>query len=78
MGSTTHIHTHPNPEHTPAPSHPLLLLTLQVLVETVMLSAVSGLAFLVSTLLKLDNSLGYLLPLPPNPSTQAHKHKSSS
>jgi hypothetical protein len=29
-----------------------------------MLSAVSGLAFLLSTLLKLDNSLGYFLPLP--------------
>lgn len=36
----------------------------QVLVETAMLSAVSGLAFLLSTLLKLDNSLGYFLPLP--------------
>jgi hypothetical protein len=29
-----------------------------------MLAAVSGLTFLLSTLLKLDNSLGYLLPLP--------------
>jgi hypothetical protein len=37
---------------------------LQALVETAMLSAVSGLAFLLSTLLKLDNSLGYFLPLP--------------
>jgi hypothetical protein len=36
----------------------------QTLVETAMLSAVSGLAFLLSTLLKLDNSLGYFLPLP--------------
>jgi hypothetical protein len=35
-----------------------------VLVETAMLSAVSGLAFLLSTLLKLDSSLGYFLPLP--------------
>lgn len=37
---------------------------LQVLVETAMLAAVSGLAFLLSTLLKLDSSLGYFLPLP--------------
>jgi hypothetical protein len=29
-----------------------------------MLSAVSGLTFLLSTLLKLDNSLGYFLPMP--------------
>ncbi len=29
-----------------------------------MLAAVSGLAFLLSTLLKLDSSLGYFLPLP--------------
>ncbi|WIA23483.1 hypothetical protein OEZ85_000228 [Tetradesmus obliquus] len=36
----------------------------KALVETAMLSAVSGLAFLLSTLLKLDNSLGYFLPLP--------------
>jgi len=44
---------------------PRLLPTwLQVLVETAMLSAVSGLAFLLSTLLKLDNSLGCFLPLP--------------
>jgi hypothetical protein len=37
---------------------------MQVLVETAMLAAVSGLVFLLSTLLKLDNSLGYLLPMP--------------
>ncbi|KAL6759366.1 hypothetical protein V8C86DRAFT_2574440 [Haematococcus lacustris] len=36
----------------------------QTLVETAMLAAVSGLAYLVSTLLKLDGSLGYFLPLP--------------
>ena len=36
----------------------------QALVETAMLAAVSGLAFLLSTLLKLDSSLGYFLPLP--------------
>lgn len=29
-----------------------------------MLAAVSGLAYLLSTLLKLDNSIGYFLPLP--------------
>eukprot|EP00877_Chromochloris_zofingiensis_P005383 jgi/Chrzof1/14846/Cz09g18080.t1 len=34
------------------------------LVETAMLAAVSGLAYLLSTLLKLDNSIGYFLPLP--------------
>ncbi|KXZ54746.1 hypothetical protein GPECTOR_4g816 [Gonium pectorale] len=34
------------------------------LVETAMLSAVSGLAYLLSTILKLENSLGYFLPLP--------------
>jgi hypothetical protein len=39
-------------------------LALQMLVETAMLAAVSGLAFLLSTILRLDNSLGYLLPLP--------------
>jgi hypothetical protein len=44
--------------------HVVILLNLQALVETAMLSAVSGLAFLLSTLLKLDNSLGYFLPLP--------------
>lgn len=36
----------------------------RALVETAMLAAVSGLAFLLSTLLKLDTSLGYFLPLP--------------
>jgi uncharacterized protein YybS (DUF2232 family) len=36
----------------------------KALVETAMLAAVSGLAFLLSTLLKLDSSLGYFLPLP--------------
>ncbi|GIL53481.1 hypothetical protein Vafri_9072 [Volvox africanus] len=36
----------------------------QVLVETAMLAAVSGLAYLLSTILKLENSLGYFLPLP--------------
>lgn len=44
--------------HTPQCPHT------QVLVETAMLAAVSGLVFLLSTLLKLDNSLGYLLPMP--------------
>lgn len=38
------------------------MLSLQALVETAMLSAVSGLALLLSTLLKLDNSLGYFVP----------------
>ncbi|GLI67160.1 hypothetical protein VaNZ11_011373, partial [Volvox africanus] len=36
----------------------------RVLVETAMLAAVSGLAYLLSTILKLENSLGYFLPLP--------------
>lgn len=36
----------------------------QVLVETAMLAAVSGLAYLLSTLLRLDTTLGYFLPLP--------------
>ncbi|GFR50418.1 hypothetical protein Agub_g12635 [Astrephomene gubernaculifera] len=36
----------------------------RTLVETAMLAAVSGLAYLLSTILKLENSLGYFLPLP--------------
>ncbi|KAJ9534390.1 hypothetical protein QJQ45_016087 [Haematococcus lacustris] len=42
----------------------LLCASVSTLVETAMLAAVSGLAYLVSTLLKLDGSLGYFLPLP--------------
>ncbi|KAG1670099.1 hypothetical protein FOA52_013675 [Chlamydomonas sp. UWO 241] len=34
------------------------------LVETAMLAAVSGLAYLVATILKLENTVGYFLPLP--------------
>jgi len=34
------------------------------MVETAMLAAVSGLAYLLSTLLRLETSLGYFLPLP--------------
>ncbi|GAX78946.1 hypothetical protein CEUSTIGMA_g6386.t1 [Chlamydomonas eustigma] len=34
------------------------------LVETAMLAAVSGLAYLVSTILKIENTVGYFLPLP--------------
>ncbi|EFJ47259.1 hypothetical protein VOLCADRAFT_81593 [Volvox carteri f. nagariensis] len=36
----------------------------RTLVETAMLAAVSGLAYMLSTILKLENSLGYFLPLP--------------
>ncbi|KAF5828554.1 hypothetical protein DUNSADRAFT_17452 [Dunaliella salina] len=36
----------------------------KTLVETAMLAAVSGLAYLLSTILKLEASLGYFLPLP--------------
>ena len=36
----------------------------QALVETAMLAAVSGLAYLVSTILKIENTVGYFLPLP--------------
>eukprot|EP00798_Chlamydomonas_sp_ICE-L_P005918 gene5918-33491_t len=36
----------------------------KILVETSMLAAVSGLTYLVSTILKLEGSLGYFLPLP--------------
>lgn len=38
--------------------------TTQALVETAMLAAVSGLAYLVSTILKIENTVGYFLPLP--------------
>lgn len=37
---------------------------LQSLVETAMLAAVSGLAFTLATLLKLESYLGYFLPMP--------------
>jgi len=37
---------------------------LQSLVETAMLAAVSGLAFTLATLLRLDSYLGYFLPMP--------------
>mmetsp|Transcript_37814 Transcript_37814/g.95640 ORF Transcript_37814/g.95640 Transcript_37814/m.95640 type:complete len:304 (-) Transcript_37814:261-1172(-) len=36
----------------------------KIMVETAMLAAVSGLAYLLSTLLRLETSLGYFLPLP--------------
>jgi hypothetical protein len=36
----------------------------RALVETAMLAAVTGLAYLLSTLLKLEGSLGYVIPLP--------------
>ncbi len=42
----------------------LAALSLQFLVETAMLAAVTGLAFLLATILRLDSALGYLLPLP--------------
>lgn len=35
------------------------------LVETAMLAAISGLLYLLSSLLRLDNSLGYITPFPP-------------
>ncbi|GBF93592.1 hypothetical protein Rsub_06312 [Raphidocelis subcapitata] len=47
-----------------ADEEPYSLEDTKALVETAMLAAVSGLAFLLSTLLKLDSSLGYFLPLP--------------
>ena len=39
-------------------------LVLQSLVETAMLAAVSGLAYTLATLLKLESYLGYFLPMP--------------
>lgn len=46
-------------------SHQLMTeLVLQSLVETAMLAAVSGLAYTLATLLKLDSYLGYFLPMP--------------
>lgn len=39
-------------------------LVLQSLVETAMLAAVSGLAYTVATLLKIESYLGYFLPMP--------------
>lgn len=57
-GLAARSHTHRLPR--PAPSCPVP----QKLVETAMLAAVSGLAYVVSTILKLDNTLGYFLPLP--------------
>jgi hypothetical protein len=45
-----------------APPYPLA--ETRALVETAMLAAVTGLAYLLSTLLKLEGSLGYVLPLP--------------
>ncbi|PNW81039.1 hypothetical protein CHLRE_07g340150v5 [Chlamydomonas reinhardtii] len=47
-----------------APSTPYSLEQTRTLVETAMLAAVSGLAYLLSTILKLETSLGYFLPLP--------------
>jgi hypothetical protein len=38
--------------------------TMKVLVETAMLAAVGGLAYLLSTLLRLESGLGYALPMP--------------
>ncbi|GIL53480.1 hypothetical protein Vafri_9072 [Volvox africanus] len=56
-----------NEDTSPSTSYsnqPYTLEDTQVLVETAMLAAVSGLAYLLSTILKLENSLGYFLPLP--------------
>lgn len=39
-------------------------LLLQSLVETAMLAAVSGLAYTMATLVKLESYLGYFLPMP--------------
>ena len=68
----THAHTHPTQPRThsrtisfPSPPRPPRTHAgVQSLVETAMLASVSGLAYLLSSLLKLENSLGYLLPLP--------------
>ncbi|GIL91598.1 hypothetical protein Vretimale_9635 [Volvox reticuliferus] len=56
-----------NEDSSPSTSYSNQLYTLEdtrVLVETAMLAAVSGLAYLLSTILKLENGLGYFLPLP--------------
>ncbi|KAG2491949.1 hypothetical protein HYH03_009681 [Edaphochlamys debaryana] len=53
-----------SPSHGPGQQSPYTLEDTRTLVETAMLAAVSGLAYLLSTILKLDTSLGYFLPLP--------------
>lgn len=49
----------------PAQTHRHVICSaMQALVETAMLAAVSGLAFVLATILRLDNTVGYFLPLP--------------